>query len=213
MESPGVRTRTIPRPDPAWSAGIALAATLLAVTWLAATQNGISTWEAEAFRWGNTLDDESWYLLWPVMQAGNLVAPIVIALAAGLTLRRWRPPVEVLASAYTGWAVAAVIKDTVARGRPGAYLADVLLREPAHGLGFVSGHVAVTTAMVTALWPRLPRAGRVAAAGVVVAVALGRVVAGAHLPLDVVGGAAVGVLVGLLVRFLGRAAADLQRRR
>ena len=198
------RTIALPRPGATHTTGLAFAAVLLAATWIAATRGGVSPIEAAAFRWGNSLHDGGWYVLWPIMQTGNLVAPVIVASATVLTLRRWRPSVEVLAAAYGGWAVAQLVKDTVARGRPGVYLADVLLREPAHGLGFVSGHVAVATAMATALWPRLSLAWRVVAVAVVTSVALGRVVAGAHLPLDVVGGAAAGAIVGLVVQVVGR---------
>lgn len=181
---------------------MATAATLLAVTWVVASRGTVPPLEAAAFRWGNGASDLAWYLVWPIMQLGNLVAPLVVAAASAVWLRRWRPSLEVVAAAYAGWAVAKVVKDLVDRGRPHAYLTDVLLREPAHGLGFISGHVAVATAMATALWPRLTTVGRLVAGALVAAVAAGRVVAGAHLPLDVVGGAAAGLLVGVAVRRL-----------
>jgi membrane-associated phospholipid phosphatase len=71
-----------------------------------------------------------------------------------------------------------------------------------HGLGFVSGHIAVVTSLAFVAWPWLPRWGRWAAGAAVVAVFLTRMYVGAHLPLDMVGGAALGLAVGALVRLL-----------
>jgi membrane-associated phospholipid phosphatase len=56
-------------------------------------------------------------------------------------------------------------------------------------------------------WPWLPRPGRVICAVLAVLVCLARVQVAAHLPLDVVGGAALGLAVGGAVRLvLGRPA-------
>jgi membrane-associated phospholipid phosphatase len=72
----------------------------------------------------------------------------------------------------------------------------------AHGLGFVSGHIAVVTALALVAWPWLPRWGRWVAGAAVVAVFLTRMYVGAHLPLDMFGGAALGVCVAGAVRWL-----------
>jgi undecaprenyl-diphosphatase len=66
----------------------------------------------------------------------------------------------------------------------------------------VSGHIAVVTSLALVAWPWLPRWGRWAAGLAVAAVFLTRMYVGAHLPLDMVGGAALGVTVGALVRLL-----------
>jgi undecaprenyl-diphosphatase len=70
------------------------------------------------------------------------------------------------------------------------------------GRGFVSGHAATLAALATVAWPWLGRRGRVVVAVLVVVVCLTRVYVGAHLPLDVVGGAGLGVAVGGVVRLL-----------
>ena len=94
-----------------------------------------------------------------------------------------------------------MVKHFVLRGRPSELLDEVVVRGAApHGLGFVSGHIAVVTALALVAWPWLPRWGRWAAGAAVAAVFLTRIYVGAHLPLDMVGGAALGVAVGALVR-------------
>ena len=75
------------------------------------------------------------------------------------------------------------------------------LRENASGVGYVSGHAAVAFALATVLAPSLPRAWRPVAFAVASAVALARLYSGAHLPLDAVGGAGLGVLSGTLLRW------------
>jgi undecaprenyl-diphosphatase len=72
----------------------------------------------------------------------------------------------------------------------------------AHGRGYVSGHAAVVATLLAVAWPALGRRGRIVCATLAVAVCLSRVHVGAHLPLDVVGGAGLGLAVAGAVRLL-----------
>jgi membrane-associated phospholipid phosphatase len=171
-----------------------------ALTALAATLAGrplVSAGEERVFRLLNDVPAAWWPLLWPPMQLGNLAAPAVIGAVVAAGTRRWRPVAAVLVAGYGAWAGAQLLKDLVRRDRPEVLLADVVVREPVEGLGFVSGHAAISAAITTALWPYLGPRGRVAAAVLAGLVGFGRVYSGAHLPLDVVGGQAIGVLAGL----------------
>jgi undecaprenyl-diphosphatase len=71
-----------------------------------------------------------------------------------------------------------------------------------HGLGFVSGHAAVAAALATVLFLHLGARLRWVAVGAAAVVGLARVYVGAHLPLDVVGGAGLGVASGAVARLL-----------
>ena len=146
-------------------------------------------------------------IVWPVMQLGNLaVVPVSAFVAAAF--RRWRLAAELLIAGLATYAAAKVAKGIWPRGRPDGLLADVVIRgEAALGRGFVSGHAATLPALATVAWPWLGRRGRIAVVVLVVLVCLARVYVGAHLPLDVVGGAALGLAVAGLVRLaLGRPA-------
>jgi undecaprenyl-diphosphatase len=158
--------------------------------------------EADAFRLVNDLPSVPFALVWAPMQLGNfLVVPV--AVLAALAFRRWRLAAGLALAGAGVYALAKVVKHFVLRGRPSGLLDDVVVRGAApHGLGFVSGHIAVVTALALVAWPWLPRWGRWAAGAAVAAVFLTRMYVGAHLPLDMVGGAALGLAVGALVRLL-----------
>jgi uncharacterized membrane protein YbhN (UPF0104 family)/membrane-associated phospholipid phosphatase len=131
-----------------------------------------------------------------IMQLGSIAAVPIVS-GAALLFGRVRMAVDVAVSGSLAWALARLLKDLIERGRPGAFLHEVLTRGPAAtGLGFPSGHVAVAAALATSAAPYLPRPARRAAWAAVGLVALARVYAGAHLPVDVVGGAALGWTVG-----------------
>jgi undecaprenyl-diphosphatase len=160
----------------------------------------VSGAEAAVFRVLNAHDLLPFALIWPVMQLGNIVAVPVAAVVAA-AFRRWRLAAGLLLAGAGVYLLAKVVKGIVVRGRPDGLLADVVLRgTPALGRGFVSGHAAVVTTLLVVAWPWLGRPARVIAGVVALVVCLARVHVGAHLPLDVVGGVALGLAVGGVVR-------------
>jgi undecaprenyl-diphosphatase len=64
------------------------------------------------------------------------------------------------------------------------------------GLGYPSGHAAVAAAVAVVVTPHLAKRWRAPAWAVALAVGPTRSYVGAHLPLDVLGGAALGIAVG-----------------
>ena len=74
--------------------------------------------------------------------------------------------------------------------------------DTAAGLGYLSGHSAVVVVLAGAALPDLGPRGRALAIAAVPAVGLARIYVGAHLPLDVVGGASLGLAVTGLVEAL-----------
>jgi undecaprenyl-diphosphatase len=143
--------------------------------------------------------------VWVLMQMGNAVVVLVAAVAA-LVWRKPRLAAGLAAGGVLVYLGAKVIKDIIVRERPLGLLADVVVRgDPARGLGYVSGHAAVITVLAVVAAPYLGRRGRWIVYAVAVAVCLTRMYVGAHLPLDVIGGAAFGVAIGAAIRLaLGR---------
>jgi membrane-associated phospholipid phosphatase len=159
--------------------------------------------EATVFRAVNDHTVVPFLVVWPLMQLGNfLVVPVSVLAAA--VFRQWRLAASLLVGGLAAYFIAAdVVRRLVIRGRPASLLADVHIRgAPAAGQGFVSGHVAVVTSLAAISWPYLPRWGRVAVVAAGALVALARMYVGAHLPLDVVGGAACGLAVAGAVRLV-----------
>jgi undecaprenyl-diphosphatase len=146
------------------------------------------------------------FLYWPawvLMQFGNLVAvPVVFVVA--LVLRRWRLAAMFAIAGVAKWYSARLVKDLVQRERPGAIFNDVIARDvPTAGLAFVSGHATVAFSLATLAHPYVKdRRLRVAIWTVAVLVCVGRMYVGAHLPLDVIGGAGLGVAIGAMVHLI-----------
>ena len=93
------------------------------------------------------------------------------------------------------------MKHLAARERPRRCSRSSRCAERATGLGYVSGHSAVAFALATVLAPELPARGASCRSRSRPAWAFGRVYAGAHLPLDVVGGVGLGLLAGTAARW------------
>ena len=169
--------------------------TSLLATAIAARQDHVGRWEAAAFRTVNGLPD-SWQLpARVVMQLGTLGAVPAAAATAWLAGDRELAG-RLLASGTTAWVLAKVVKRMVRRPRPVALLAGIRCRgREAAGLGYLSGHAAVAVALGAAAIPRLGLADRAFALSAIPLVGLTRVYVGAHLPLDIAGGMALGLAV------------------
>jgi membrane-associated phospholipid phosphatase len=175
---------------------------VLVLAGLPVHRTSVSSAEAAVFSVLNGTTVLPFVVVWPVMQLGNvLVVPASALLAAAF--RRWRLAAELLVAGAGTYLLAKVVKGLDPRGRPSGLLSDVVIRgAEAHGRGFVSGHAATLAALATVAWPWLGRRGRIAVVTVLALVCLCRIYVGAHLPLDVVGGAGLGIAVGGCVRLL-----------
>ncbi len=175
---------------------------VLALSALPVDEKTVSGVEEGFFRPVNDLPSLLYKPLWVFMQLGNFLVVPLAALAAFLARRR-RLAGGLLLGGLLTYGLAKVVKRVVTRGRPFRLLADVNIHGAAgSGLGFVSGHAAVIAALLVVAWPWLSRPARWAAVVLASCVWIGRVYVGAHLPLDIVGGAALGVAAGGVVRLL-----------
>jgi membrane-associated phospholipid phosphatase len=164
--------------------------------------------EARLFRTFNDRSDRIVVPTWAIMQSGSLGA-VFVASAVVAHRRGARRGVRVGVVGATVWLAAKAVKPLVRRGRPDEYLDGVVVRgERQRGLGYPSGHAAVALTLALTLPAALGRApsaaARLATSAGVAATGAARMYVGAHLPLDLVGGYALGAGAGIAASALLR---------
>ena len=134
--------------------------------------------------------------MWVFQIFGSLVFVAVVAVAA-LAFRRYRLGMALVAAiplklAFEWW----VVKALVERERPSFTVPGAVIRDVnTSPLGFPSGHAIFAFALAGLLAPYLGRRGRTLVYALAVMNSIARVYLGAHNPLDVVAGAALGFAI------------------
>ena len=206
----------VPGPGTAWLvAGVGAA--LFGVSALL-LKTGTLGWDEGLFRVLNEVPAAAATVLTPLsrlfLPAGITVVVVLAVVYVVIRNRGVLPVAAGAAAAGIAWVLAHAAKAIADRPRPYEVMAGAVLRQqPAHGTSFPSSHTAVTVAVVIALVPFLARPLAVAGIGYAVLVGWSRVYLGVHYPLDVLGGAGIGLAaggvillaLGTLLRRAGRA--------
>jgi undecaprenyl-diphosphatase len=180
--------------------GAAAAASVvaLAASYLVAVQRPVPMWEQELTETINDLPDAVASMLYPIMQLGTLGGPVVAAGLVYAIRRDWLLSGAIVAAGVFTWFGAKGVKRVVDRGRPRAFLPEIVIREgDGSGLGFISGHSAVAAVSAVMVMGVLPVRWRWVPPLLAALVGIARVVHGVHLPADIIGGWAFGTLIGL----------------
>lgn len=135
-----------------------------------------------------------------VMQLGTRPAILLMAVvAAVVTPGDWRRvALTVVAAGALSWLASDLAKELVERPRPGGFAADVVVSDHTTGFGWPSTHTAIAAGSLSAaaLGSRRSLLPAILVAGVV---GVARMAVGVHLPLDVIGGLALGVAIAAAV--------------
>ncbi len=179
-----------------FGAAVAAGVATLAVTWTMASGATIPLWEESAFRTLNELPDWIEGPGWIIMQLGSFIAILIVMVVSIVLLRDYRLAGRLASAGLAAWLLSKLVKAIVERGRPDEFFSDIILRPGSDGLGFSSGHAAVSFALATLIGAALPRTWCWIAWSVAGAAGLMRIYTAAHLPLDVIGGWGLGLAVG-----------------
>ncbi len=184
--------------------GYAIGATVgLALSYLIAIQDTVPGWELDLTEWINNAPEAFATVLYPVMQFGTLLGPVLVAVAIAVVRRDWLLSGATVAAGLVAWFAAKGVKRMVERDRPLVYLPEVIVREgTGTGLGYVSGHSAVAASAGVMAMAALPARWRPLMAVTAILVGIARIVHGVHLPADLVGGWSLGVLISLSALWL-----------
>jgi len=175
---------------------------LLVLTALPIRRDSVPALEVDIYRLINDTLVVPFTAVWLVMQLGNVIVVPLAALVAA-AFRRFRLAVSILGAGLLTYVLTRILKALVERGRPPELLPDPNVRgEPATGLGYPSGHAASATLIAAVSFPYLGRWGRVVVCTLAGLVCLSRIYVGAHFPLDVLGGIALGLLVSAIMHLL-----------
>jgi glycosyltransferase 2 family protein len=167
-------------------------------------------WEESIFRAVNDLPEALYPVLWPFQQLGALVVGPIVAVIA-LILRRYWLALALIVATILKLVTERLVKAAVTRERPGTSIGpDINTRGDVSlsGESFVSGHAILVAAIAGVLTPYLPPRWKPVPWVLVGLVMITRVYVGAHNPLDVICGVALGIAIAAAIN-LG---VDLLRR-
>ena len=174
---------------------------LFAATYAQALSNGLfDSYERPIFHAVNQLPHAFYPVFYTLTQFGSL-GSLVLWVAAAWYLVNRRAGLTVIYGGILAWIVAKIAKVSVHRGRPADLLQNVHLfsQEKFLGFGFPSGHATLSAACATILYYQISPRYRKYLLGFVLLIGLSRMYLGAHFPLDVIGGWALGALCGAFV--------------
>jgi undecaprenyl-diphosphatase len=170
---------------------------ILAIGMVLVRDSEVADFEESVFDAINGLPQWLYPLMWPFQQVGAVLVGPIVAIVAFVTHHR-RLAAAALAVTFLKLVTERIVKMMVSRERPGTSIGDhINIRGDVsvEGESFVSGHAVMVAALAGIVSPYLSGRWKIIPWALVVMVMIGRVYVGAHNPLDVVCGAALGVAI------------------
>ena len=178
---------------------LVLAALLFAVAVLASRGTHLSLAEEKSFYAVYGLPDFLYPFMFVLTQLGSVYV-FGALLAAYVFKQHYQVVVRLLLTGTLAYLLAGFAKSVWGRSRPHEFFSDVLTLDYFQGAGFPSGHVALATAVALTIGHYLPRKYHWIVVAWIVGVAVSRLYLGVHLPLDIIGGFAIGWISYALFR-------------
>ncbi len=184
-----------------YAAGLLLSILLLVTSAFIASKGTITGWEYPWFKKVNDLP-ASWQVAMSAITLMGSQWMVLIIVVGSFFARFYRLAWRLTLSVFIGLGLGILLKQLVNRARPGELFTDIQVRVFEAGMGFPSLHTTIATIVALTLLPYLPRKWRLIVPTMIVAVGVSRIYLGAHVPLDVIGGMALGTAIIATLRVL-----------
>ncbi len=185
-----------------WVVGLASGVLLFVGSTFAVMQGALLTLETRMFHFINTWPENLYRLFFAATIAPESLWIALAAVVVTFLLKMYRAAWELAAATIASYGLVFLGKELIDRARPEGLLHDAIVRIGETGNGFPSGHTMIVTVVVLTLFPYMRKGWRWLPVLLIPAVALSRVYLGVHMPLDVVGGFAIGLAVVCAMRSL-----------
>ncbi|HYH74815.1 MAG TPA: phosphatase PAP2 family protein [Candidatus Saccharimonadales bacterium] len=182
-------------------AAFVVALTLFAGATVLALSHKATGWEYTWFREVNN-QSEGFYRLMTIITFLGSTWGAAIAVLGAYIARYYRLAWRLAFTIIGAYGVTVLAKHFIERPRPLGLFEDVHARVAETGMGFPSGHTMAITVITLTLLPYLPWKLRWIIPILIVAVGISRLYLGVHIPLDLVGGLALGTAAVAFVRIL-----------
>ncbi|MGH7237455.1 MAG: phosphatase PAP2 family protein [Candidatus Saccharimonadales bacterium] len=182
---------------------------ILAATMVIAYSQSLGGFSDQIFHFFNNWPDTFKPAALIITEALGAAYPIAACVVIPLLFRKFYLSWRFLCTAGGAFVLAEIVKKIVGEPRPYKLLhGHIHQRAIETGPGFPSGHEAAATALALTLWLILPWKWRWLSIVWMVVVAFSRLYLGVHMPADVLGGFACGLvaigIVGVLPKFLAK---------
>lgn len=153
--------------------------------------------ERPVFEFVNSLPGIFYGVMFALTQFGGL-GTLVLWIGLAWYLIDKRAAINLAATGVSAWFLARLAKILIHRGRPQDFLESIVIfkGESFSGFGFPSGHATFSAACATVLYYQISPKYRKYLILIVLLVGISRIYLGAHFPLDIVGGWALGAIIG-----------------
>lgn len=168
-----------------------LATVLFFVAMLLSRGSDLPQWEATIFNFFYGLPGVLYPIFYVITQLGSIY--VLAALLVFYLLRQhYHIVLRLLLTGTLAYLLAGFAKGIWGRARPDEFLADIITLDVTQGPGFPSGHVALAVALALTIGHYIKAKYHFIIFLWIVLVAVSRMYLGVHVPLDLVGGFAVG---------------------